>query len=148
MYDLRQIVKQIDIARHDGKIDEANDIDKTFEAETGNTKGPEWQKLNFNVLMDNMLALYGPILSIMLTNFLSSSRKYLEQEISRIHATVSAAFFALIQVINLGLYISYYGPNTNIHNDITAATVATLNSILGIIVTFSFPERKDLDPPG
>ena len=98
-----------------------------------------------NNILNNILGVYLPIAAVMMTSFFSSTEEYRRQNISRGQAVAAIIVFAAIQMINL-VFMTVF---VFLSGDLEVANMpviqnAALTSLLGVIVTFAFPEKKDL----
>ena len=112
---------------------------------SGSSEAPQDQLQRIAVnIVNNILGTYLPIAAIMLTGFFSATQEYRNQDIGRERAMAAISSFALIQIFNVVVFaIFVYGSRDLEVANMPIIQSAALTSILGIVVTFAFPERKD-----
>ena len=108
---------------------------------------PDWGLKLAKNMIENILSVYLPIIAVMLSSFFSASDRYRQQKIRLIQAIAAIGIFSFLQLINLLMAVVFIFSHSLLEGTIPNILGTSLAAIMGIIVTFSFPEQEEKAAP-
>ncbi len=103
-----------------------------------------WQGNLLANYFENIAKIFLPILAVMLTTFLSSSRKFKDQFIRRDQFWIAFLTFTVVHLLTLMVVGAFllFSVGSSV-NEIPNLLATAFSVIMGIVVGFSFPETTD-----